>query len=289
MPLAIITAAIGHATAQPFVVRRQQAASGGDINQSLLLEGEDGRRFFLKLNHASRAPMFAAEAAGLAAIAATQTLRVPRVIAQGEAEGQSYLVLEYLPLASHGDAAALGRQLAAMHRHTGPRFGFAHDNFIGSTPQPNGWCEDWPTFWREHRLGFQLQLAAKNGYGGELQRLGARLLQRLSEFFEDYCPQPSLLHGDLWGGNHGYLEEGTPVIFDPAVYHGDRECDLAMTELFGGYPAAFYTAYATAWPLAPGHVQRKVLYNLYHILNHANLFGGGYARQAESMMRALLG
>jgi fructosamine-3-kinase len=143
------------------------------------------------------------------------------------------------------------------------------------------------TFWREQRLGFQLRLAAQNGYGGQLQTLGKKLLDALPVFFVGYTPQPSLLHGDLWSGNHAFLSDGTPTIFDPAPYYGDRECDLAMTELFGGYAAAFYVAYRAWYPLDAGYATRRDLYNLYHILNHANMFGGGYARQAEQMMQRL--
>ena len=133
-----------------------------------------------------------------------------------------------------------------------------------------------------------MRLAAQNGYGGQLQRLGEKLMDSLPAFFADYTPQPSLLHGDLWSGNHAYLQNGTPTIFDPAIYYGDRECDIAMTELFGGYDTDFYAAYRSAYPLDAGYATRRDLYNLYHILNHANLFGGGYARQAEQMMQKLL-
>ncbi|MBI5626988.1 MAG: fructosamine kinase family protein [Nitrosomonadales bacterium] len=181
-----------------------------------------------------------------------------------------------LPLQGGGDSG------------TASQFGFAHKNFIGTTPQPNGWKNSWIDFWREQRLGFQLRLAKQNGYGSQLQTLGERLIDALPAFFENHTPQPSLLHGDLWRGNHSFLADGTPVIFDPAPYYGDRECDLAMTELFGGYPADFYAAYRAAFPLDEGYAVRKDLYNLYHILNHANLFGNGYARQAEQMMLRLL-
>jgi len=191
-------------------------------------------------------------------------------------------------LSARGDDALLGEQLATLHRRTGKAFGFTQDNFIGSSPQRNTWNNDWISFWREERLGFQLELAAENGYGGKLQSLGEDLLEALPAFFEGYAPAPSLLHGDLWSGNHAFLADGTPTIFDPAVYYGDRECDLAMTELFGGYTANFYAAYRAAWPLHEGYGLRRDLYNLYHILNHANLFGGGYANQAEQMMRTLL-
>lgn len=291
-----IASAISTATGKNFKPSGQRANGGGCINEAYTLQETDGRQFFVKLNDAHHAAIpstwlrtgFAAEAAGLEAIAATNTIRVPRPIAHGVAGHQSYLVLEHLDLDGHGNARLLGEQLAALHRSTSNRFGFTQDNFLGTTPQPNGWKEDWISFWREHRLGYQLQLAAENGHGGNLQRLGERLMDALPAFFEGYAPQPSLLHGDLWGGNHGYLADGTPAIFDPAAYYGDRECDLAMTELFGGYGADFYAAYRAAWPLDTGYAVRKDLYNLYHILNHSNLFGGGYARQAEGMMKRLL-
>ena len=221
-------------------------------------------------------------------IAATDTIRVPIPITHGSAGEQCYLVLEHLELDSRGNSRLLGEQLARLHRCEAQRFGFAQDNFIGTTPQPNPWTDDWVTFWREQRLGFQLRLAADNGYGGQLQSLGEKLMDALPAFFANHTPQPSLLHGDLWSGNHAFLADGTPTIFDPAAYYGDRECDLAMTELFGGYPADFYAAYRATYPLDAGYATRRELYNLYHILNHANLFGGGYARQAEQLMQRLL-
>jgi protein-ribulosamine 3-kinase len=288
----IVASAISDATHRPYEVRNSTSVGGGSINEAYRLEGTDGTRYFLKLNDARHLTMFVAEAAGLEAIAITNTIRVPRPVAHGSAGGQSYLVLEHMDLNSRGDAKLLGVQLAALHRCTGEKFGFAQDNFIGTTPQPNAWPNngkaDWVDFWRERRLGFQLRLAAQNEYGGQLQRLGDKLMDALPAFFASYNPQPSLLHGDLWSGNHAYLPDGTPVIFDPATYYGDRECDLAMSELFGGYSADFYSAYRAAYPLDAGYAERRDLYNLYHILNHANLFGGGYARQAEQMMQRLL-
>jgi protein-ribulosamine 3-kinase len=289
--LAHISTVISEATYRPFKIRNSISVGGGSINAAYRLEGTDGTRYFLKLNDARHLAMFVAEAQGLTAITATNTIRVPHAIAHGDAHGQSYLVLEYLELSPRGDAKLLGEQLAALHRCTGNHFGFSQDNFIGTTPQPNAWPKngkaDWVDFWREHRLGFQLRLAAQNGYGGQLQRLGEKLMDALPAFFKDYTPQPSLLHGDLWSGNHAFLADGTPTIFDPATYYGDRECDLAMTELFGSYSADFYAAYRAAYPLDAGYTTRRELYNLYHILNHANLFGGGYARQAEQMMLRL--
>jgi len=307
--LAHLASAIREATHHPFVIRNQSPVVVGSINEAYRLDGDDGSRFFLKLNDARHHTMFVAEAKGLEAIAATNTIHVPRTIAYGIAGGQSFLVLEHLDLNPHGDEQLLGEQLAALHRSTFdraypdslsseevnsrhsrtlPQFGFTIDNFIGTTPQPNGWKGRWIDFWREQRLGFQLRLSEQNGYSGNLQTLGERLLSALPAFFSGYEPTPSLLHGDLWGGNHAFLADGTPVIFDPAVYYGDRECDLAMTELFGGYSEVFYAAYRAAYPLDAGYLVRRELYNLYHILNHANLFGGGYARQAEQMMHKLL-
>ena len=307
--LSPLSAAICDATHHPFEVRNVAHVGGGSINEAYRLEGTDGSRYFLKLNDARHLPMFIAEATGLDAIAATQTIRVPQPIAHGTTNSNSFLVLEYLELNSRGNARLLGARLAALHRCTSPPlpcrervgervdtlhsrtsscFGFSQDNFIGTTLQPNGWKDNWVGFWRERRLGFQLRLAAQNGYGGKLQTLGEKLLDALPAFFDGYAPQPALLHGDLWSGNNAFLADGTPVIFDPAPYYGDRECDLAMTELFGGYPADFYAAYRAAYPLDVGYAARKGLYNLYHILNHANLFGGGYAMQAVQMMKRLL-
>ncbi len=283
-----IAAAISKAGGVPFDLARAVPQGGGDINRAWRLEGRDGTCYFAKLNDAEKQAMFAAEHAGLEEMASARTVRVPRPVVHGVSGQVAYLVLEYLDLNGAGDARQLGAQLAALHRNTAPQFGFALDNTIGSTPQPNAWMDDWIAFWRHRRLGFQLQLARQEGHGGKLHDLGERLLETLPAFFDGYAPQPSLLHGDLWGGNHAYLRDGTPVIYDPAPYYGDREADLAMTELFGGFGATFYAAYNAAWPLDAGYSTRKHLYNLYHILNHAHLFGGGYARQAEGMMQRLL-
>lgn len=278
--------AISDATGIPFTPLTQRSVSGGCINQSYLL-ADARRRFFVKLNDAKRIAMFEAEAAGLQEMLASNTVRAPRPLCHGVADDQAYLVMEYLDLRAHGDAAALGQQLAQMHRPPQAYFGGPRDNTLGSTLQSNTQTEIWIKFLREQRIGYQLRLAVQNGYGGKLQTQGEKLLAGLDAFFTDYQPQASLLHGDLWGGNHGYLADGTPVIFDPAVYYGDRETDLAMTELFGGFAPDFYTAYQEAWPLDPGYAERKALYNLYHILNHANLFGGGYAAQALQMIAQL--
>ena len=282
-----ICQSIAAVTGGPGEPGRGQSLGGGCINRAQRLEC-DGVPYFVKLNQAARLPMFEAEAEGLEALAATRSLRVPRPVSTGQAGDSAWLVLEFLELGGRGSLAALGEGLAALHRAPQARFGWARDNTIGSTPQPNAESDDWIDFWRERRLGFQLELAARNGYGGRLQDLGTQLLERFPVLFEDHHPVPSLLHGDLWSGNYGFTRGGEPVIFDPAPYYGDREADLAMTELFGGFGPEFHAAYQRAWPLDTGYEQRKTLYNLYHILNHANLFGGGYARQAEGMMERLL-
>jgi protein-ribulosamine 3-kinase len=284
-----IAEAISSATAEPFTVESCQAVGGGCINRAYRVE-DGGRRYFVKLNDAGAVEMFAAEAEALLALRETATVRVPAPVCWGTAGATAYLVQEHLELGRPTDtgAAALGARLAELHRHCGERYGWHRDNTIGSTPQCNTPSDDWLHFWREQRLVYQLRLAAQHGFGGSLQRKGERLSDSLAQVLAGHNPPASLLHGDLWSGNHAALRDGQPVIFDPASYYGDRETDLAMTELFGGYPARFYAAYRERYPVDSGYRLRKTLYNLYHILNHANLFGGGYAAQAEHMMDALL-
>ncbi len=230
--------------------------------------------------------MLDGEAAGLAALAATRAVRVPAVAALGGTERHAFLALEWLNLVRGGCDAALGRALAALHRCTSERFGWTRDNTIGSTPQENAWSATWMEFFRDRRLAPQFRRARDRGVR-ELTDAGERLLARVPALLAGHQPRPSLLHGDLWSGNAGRLQDGTPVVFDPAVYFGDREADLAMTELFGGFGPDFHAAYREAWPLDPGYATRRTLYNLYHVLNHCNLFGGGYAQQALAMIAEL--
>ena len=284
-----IARAITQATGDVFQISARQPVSGGSINTTEVLEGS-GKKFFVKLNAAARLDMFEAETEGLAEIADSKSVRVPQPVCSGTHGGQAFLVLEYLDLGQHSKNSdqLLGRQLAAMHHTTRARFGWRRANTIGSTPQINTEENDWLTFYRKQRLLYQLELAAGNSHGGNLLRRGEQLLEKIPVFFASYQPLPSLLHGDLWGGNHAVLRDGTPVIFDPAVYFGDREADLAMTELFGGFGEGFYAAYQEAWPLDSGYRVRRDLYNLYHVLNHLNLFGGGYRGQAEQLIERLL-
>jgi fructosamine-3-kinase len=234
--------------------------------------------------------MFAAQAAGLKALANTQTVRTPDVLAVGTWGGGAFLALEWIDLRAptRSSEALLGEQLAWQHRTTQAQYGWWRDNSVGPTPQVNTPCGDWPTFLRERRLRYQLDLAAQRGADGTLYERGQLLCASLEAFFAGYRPPPSLLHGDLWGGNWGTDADGLPVVFDPAVYFGDREADVAMTRLFGGFGAAFYAGYQSTWPLDAGAGVRAALYNLYHVLNHFNLFGGGYLSQARSMIDQLL-
>ena len=253
-----------------------------------------GTRLFVKATSGRHADAIDAEADGLRALKATRTVRVPGVIGSGESAGTTYLVLEWLDLGTQDDGAALARALVALHRAIAPRgpagqrFGWHRDNWIGGTPQVNAWCDDWCGFFRDMRLAPQIALAVRNDRDKDLRRDGERLLDALPALLCGHDPAPSLLHGDLWSGNVAALQDGTPVMFDPAVYVGDREADLAMTELFGGFGRDFHAAYRDAWPLDDGYPLRRTLYNLYHVLNHWNLFGRGYLGQARRMMAALL-
>lgn len=290
-----ISDSIREASLTDFTLGQTSPVAGGCTNQAWCLEGTaqvsaitNNVRYFVKLSSADKAGMFAAECDGLAALAATQTIRVPRVITQGLTEQYAFIVLEYFDLCRHGNHALLASQLAKLHHVQSTQFGWIHDNTLSLNQQHNTHSADWVCFWREQRLGYQLELAASLGYRGKIQELGRSVMDALPDLFSGYKPAPSLLHGDLWGGNYAFLADGTPILFDPAPYYGDREADIAMTELFGGFSPEFYTAYHVAYPLEPGYPQRKVLYNLYHILNHCNLFGSSYLNQAESMMRNLL-
>lgn len=261
--------------------------TGGDINRAFRLRLQGGI-FFVKTNRAELLPMFEAERAGLEAIARSDSIRVPRVFLSGSQGGNAFIVMEFIEFSGRTAPERLAQALAAMHDCCRPRYGFDIDNTIGSTPQPNAFSDDWVDFWSRQRLGFQLRLAEANGFGGSLIDAGQQLVSELHRFFIDYHPRASLLHGDLWSGNQAADAGGNPVIFDPACYYGDHEADLAMMELFGNPGETFFAAYREHFPIDSGYRQRRDLYNLYHLLNHANLFGGGYAVQAEKMMQRLL-
>lgn len=284
-----INAAISGASGAPFALESRTAIGGGCINRCYRVTAP-GRAFFVKLNAADRRAMFEAEATALAEIAATATVHVPHPLCWGANRDAAWLVLEHIEFgeAQTRSMARLGEELAALHRVTAKNFGWATDNTIGATPQVNTQNRDWAEFWRDCRLGYQLALAGERGAPKSLLQKGARLACGFSALFKNADIKPALLHGDLWGGNAGFDRTGSPVIFDPAVYYGHREADVAMTELFGGFSADFYAAYRGAFALDAGYEVRKQLYNLYHVLNHFNLFGGGYARQAETLIDRLL-
>ncbi|HEX7417958.1 MAG TPA: fructosamine kinase family protein [Steroidobacteraceae bacterium] len=245
---------------------------------------------FMKAVTPQHAWVLEAEMVGLAALAAAQAVRVPRVLGFDADQDGARLALEWIDCAPQTprSEALLGEQLAMQHRVLAPSFGWQQNNTIGRCLQLNEPSGDWVRFVRERRLRPQLELAVQAGLGGALAARGGQLLEIIDALFATYRPVPSLLHGDLWSGNRLSDASGRPVIFDPAVYFGDREADIAMTRLFGGFSSAFYAAYVASWPLDPAHGTRCTLYNLYHVLNHANLFGAGYAAQAQGMIDRLL-
>lgn len=282
-----IVAQIARVTGQTFHLTQTRSVGGGCINQAYGLS--DGQTtIFVKLNQASKLAMFEAELAGLKEMYDSQTIRIPKPICCGLTGSNSFIAMEWLELGRGGSVAwsTMGEHLAAMHRTSSDLgFGWHRANTIGETHQPNDWQESWLVFWRDQRLGYQFRLAKRRG--GSFPQQDA-LLAALPELLAGHDPLPSLVHGDLWSGNAAISAAGEPVIFDPATYYGDHEVDLAMTELFGSFPQVFYDAYEAVYPLSDGYPTRKILYNLYHILNHFNLFGGGYAAQANRMIQQLL-
>ena len=289
-----ISRQIGLAIGCKFEITDYHSIGGGCINRSYLVNNRFRNPYFVKTNQANLIEMFAAEAQGLTEIAATNTIAVPTPICWGITGETSYLVLEYLDLTerlhSPKNWMQMGRNLANLHLHpivSTPKFGWHIDNTIGSNRQINTWENDWATFFTNHRIGYQLQLAQRKG--GKFSH-AVKLLDTIPQILENHHPKPAIVHGDLWGGNASFTnnDPAIPVIFDPATYWGDREVDIAMTQLFGGFPAAFYQGYAAVYPLAPGSDRRQILYNLYHILNHYNLFGGSYQSQANRSIDLLL-
>ncbi|MGE4501766.1 MAG: fructosamine kinase family protein [Thiomicrospira sp.] len=276
-----------HAFGQPFRRYHARAISGGDIHQAWLLESELGA-FFVKRNHARHAELLTTEAECLSHLNASGVVRCPQVLHCTQDNQQACLWLEYLPMRQQGDAFKRGQQLAQLHRQTHPQFGWHQPNYIGYTPQLNTPHDNWIAFYRECRLRPQFALAQQRHAPTRLMQLGEQLMAKLDYWFDNYQPVPSLLHGDLWSGNSAYDQQGEPLFFDPACYYGDRETDLAMSELFGGFEDAFYRGYQTEWPLDVGYAQRKPLYQLYHILNHFTLFGGHYAEQAQRVCEQLV-
>lgn len=263
-------------------IRSSRSVSGGSINSAFILETESGATFFLKTNQNAPPDMFAREAEGLRALMVPSGPIIPKPYLHAE----DFILMQDLQPSSrrHDYWADFGYKLAALHNRTNAKFGFEHDNYIGSTPQPNPWTEDGYVFFAQHRLAFQTQLAAKNGLiGGQDASRIELLANRLPNIIPE---QPaSLLHGDLWGGNAMTDGDGAPAIIDPAVHYGWAEADLAMTTLFGTFSDDFYHAYREVRTLEPDAAERYPLYNLYHLLNHLNLFGGGYLNQVLGVVR----
>lgn len=257
--------------------------SGGDINQAARVTTANGQILFLKWHSQAPAGMFAAEAYGLELLASAGGARVPAVYFQAD----DCLALEWLgPIKRGGpaEAARLGEDLARQHHAAAPFFGLKMDNYCGLTRQINTPADNWPAFFGRNRLGYQMELAHTQGRMSAPRRRNLeRLIARLPELLPA-APAASLLHGDLWGGNWLVSGDGRPALIDPAVYYGHREADIAFTELFGGFPAEFYRAYQSAWPLEPGYRERRDIYNLYHLLNHLNLFGGGYGSGVDAVL-----
>ena len=272
------------------------ASGGGGASVSAAIDEITGTKYFIKSASVSGGgrKMLHAEYSGIKEMSETNTIKVPRPVAFGEHHGPgrdiAFVVFEYLEFCGGGSGYELGQHLAKMHRclHSDRNFGFHVDNTIGATPQPNlPWKDNWADFWDEHRLGHMLKLTCNAGLDKDtVEKLRLKTRELLS-----HNPDPSLIHGDLWGGNKSFAKvdgKVVPVIFDPATYYGDREADIAMTYVFGGFGSDFYEGYESEWALPEGHQKRKTVYNLYHILNHEVLFGGMYLRQAQGMIDQIL-
>lgn len=282
----ILQQAVESAIGAAVELARVEPLAGGDSSAAWRCVGAGGR-WFVKLGDAGDAAAFEAEFLGLEALLESRAVRVPRPLGTGSGSGRSWLVLEHLELTPSGDSRQLGRALTGLHRCTGEAFGWHRDNFIGPSAQANGWMDDWVGFFWQRRLQPQFESVARQGHP-HLREAGERLRERLPDLLGGHRPEPSLLHGDLWGGNHAYLPDGVPVVFDPAVHYGDREADLAMMALFGGFHPEVLSAYTERWPLPDGHQRRRPLYQLYHLLNHLRLFGAGWLGRVESVLRTLL-
>ena len=277
---------LSETTGQPFNIEKRRPIGGGCVSAAECLS-DPNRSYFLKTNRTEFLGNFEAETDSLDSLAATATIRIPKPIASGIAHDRAYLLLEYIQPGSPNTRSwsEFGRQLAALHKTPQPYFGWHRDNAIGTTLQSNLKSDDWISFLRDERLRPQIDMARYNGF---ILNGADRLFQTLPGYFENHSPWPSLLHGDLWSGNAAFDQNGQAFIFDPCCYFGDRETDLAFTEFFGGYPSDFYASYQDTLPYDSGYDKRKTLYNLYHCLNHYNLFGSSYAAQAQAMTDELL-
>ena len=270
-------------------IKSTVAVSGGSIANSCKLQLSSGRKFFLKQSRAGSTSSFASEALGLEELRKSGVVRIPEVVDKGP----DFLLLEWIEIGKNSSDSSmeeLGRHLAGLHSFHGEKFGFVEDNFIGDSPQSNltstAGNENWTIFFAENRLHFQAELAEKKGYATpEIRSFLDVLIEKIPGLLAGTEEKPSLLHGDLWYGNYLIDVDGRPWLIDPAVYYGHREADLAMTSLFGGFTKTFYSAYESAFPLVPGYPEREPLYQLYHLMNHLNLFGTGYYGQVLSVLK----
>lgn len=266
-----------------FVIREKTKLSGGDISESYMIsDGE--QRYFIKVNHREFLAKYEAEAENIRCLRETNTVVVPELVHLGKSKQNAFLILNYLPTKPLENAEsnyAFGQRLAALHQWGEQKeYGFDSDNYIGSTLQPNQWSRKWSRFFAEQRIGWQLQLIKEKGVS--LTDI-SDFTQKIQHLLSHHQPRPSLLHGALWSGNVANSACG-PICYDPASYWGDRECDIAMTELFGGFKPEFYQGYESVLPLAADYQQRKSIYNLYHLLNHYNLFGGHYLDESQQLI-----
>ncbi len=269
-----------------YTIREKTKLSGGDISESYMIsDGE--QRYFVKVNSRAFLANFEVEAENLKALRETRTVFVPEFVDIGHSKHNSFLILNYLStkrLESSDASFRFGQQLAELHSWGEQKeFGFDQDNYIGSTIQPNQWNRKWSRFFADQRIGWQLQLIKEKGVTLVDIPEFTNLIQDL---LSHHQPRPSLLHGDLWHGNVANSAFG-PICYDPSCYWGDRECDIAMTELFGGFHEEFYRGYESLSPLSSGYDERKHIYNLYHILNHYNLFGGHYLDDAQMLIERI--
>lgn len=261
--------------------------SGGDIHRAALLTLTDGRQIFLKYNTSGHAvEMFRTEALGLALLGASKVIAVPKALGHGHVDEYAFLLLEYIAPGYRNRHfwEDFGSSLSALHGTTSAQFGFAHDNFIGSLPQSNKRHDNWPDFFTQERLLPQMRLTREHN---RLNASDEKQLENLCKKLSSICPKesPALTHGDLWSGNFLCNTKNKPVLIDPAASFAHREMDLAMSRLFGGFDSVFYQSYENAWPLAPGFEERIEVYQLYYLLVHVNLFGGGYVESVRSILR----
>ena len=285
-----VTASLTETLGETIAISRISRVAGGDINTCFLMESNRGAFFVKTSSHIQAAAMFRGEIGNLKALSgAAHDFRVPSPVTQGQVNDQAYLVIEALDFSKEHNWLMFGRELARLHRTSSRRFGWNDHNFIGLTRRVNSWSENWCDFWWQCRLLPQFESACQNGFEQPLTGFMGPLQRVTEKLLAGHQPVPSLLHGDLWQGNTGFCRDGLqPALFDPACYYGDRETDIAMTALFGGFPGEFYSAYQQAWPMDAGYSQRKSLYNLYHLFNHLNLFGAGYLQQCIAVIRKLV-